>query len=568
MWLGTNGTAQNGHCADIDGLLGVVIAVEFVRNKRWPSHLHCGNPSESGLPGRLIIRRVPRAATAVLLVAGALGASAGSGTHVRSSAERASILGTSGYGSDAGQLRAGVRAVGLAADPATGGYWILTSTGGVDGFHAPWHGSLYGKIPAGATVTAIAAGQPGGYLVLTSNGGVHNFGTPWYGSDAGKLKPRAQAVGLAADPAMGGYWILTSTGRVDGFHAPWHGSLHGKIPAGATATAIAAGQLGGYRVLTSTGGPLPADLSGRQWDVIPTSRKIVALTLDIGPINGVPKTLATLRRDHVPATFFIVGGEARLYKATMRSIAAAGQLVGDHSNTHPHFTMITDAQIRAEVLDAQTEIKSVTGLDPWPWFRFPYGDHNARTISVVNSVGFAPIGWTVDTLGWMGTAGGITVRIVVDRVLANRRPGEIVLMHGGTDANDHSTLDADALPTVIRKLRAYGYSFVNLDALQGFGSRVAASNGSVADFGAPGHGSDAAKLPPGVTAVGLAADPATGGYWILKSTGGVDAFHAHSLGSLAGKIPARSTVTAIAGLPGGYLILTSHGAVYSFGTPR
>jgi peptidoglycan-N-acetylglucosamine deacetylase len=83
------------------------------------------------------------------------------------------------------------------------------------------------------------------------------------------------------------------------------------------------------------------------------------------------------------------------------------------------------------VLGAQTEIKSVTGLDPWPWFRFPFGDHNAHTISVVNSAGFVPIGWTVDTLGWMGTSGGITVGTVVDRVLANRRPGEIVLMHGG-----------------------------------------------------------------------------------------------------------------------------------------
>ena len=33
---------------------------------------------------------------------------------------------------------------------------------------------------------------------------------------------------------------------------------------------------------------------------------------------------------------------------------------GDHSNTHPHFTMITGAKIRMEVLSTETEIKSVT----------------------------------------------------------------------------------------------------------------------------------------------------------------------------------------------------------------
>ena len=83
-----------------------------------------------------------------------------------------------------------------------------------------------------------------------------------------------------------------------------------------------------------------------------------------------------------------------------------------------------------QVLRAETKIISVTGADSW--FRFPFGDRNAHTISVVNSVGFVPVGWTVDTLGWKGTSGGITVQTVVNRVRANLRPGEIVLMHSGS----------------------------------------------------------------------------------------------------------------------------------------
>ena len=64
--------------------------------------------------------------------------------------------GTPWYGSDAGKLSAGMTATGFAADPATGGYWIVKSNGGVDAFGAPWHGSLAWHVPAGQSVTGIA----------------------------------------------------------------------------------------------------------------------------------------------------------------------------------------------------------------------------------------------------------------------------------------------------------------------------------------------------------------------------------------------------------------------------
>jgi hypothetical protein len=43
--------------------------------------------------------------------------------------------------------------------------------------------------------------------------------------------------------------------------------------------------------------------------------------------------------------------------------------------------------------------------------------------------------------------------------------------------------------------------------------------------------------PGWVTAAGIAADRATGGYRILKSNGGVDAFNAPCYGSLAWHVP-------------------------------
>jgi hypothetical protein len=50
-----------------------------------------------------------------------------------------------------------------------------------------------------------------------------------------------------------------------------------------------------------------------------------------------------------------------------------------------------------------------------------------------------------------------------------------------------------------------------------------------------------------VTAAGIAADPATGGFWVLKSNGGVSNFGAPGYGSLAGQLPPEQAVKAIAG---------------------
>jgi peptidoglycan-N-acetylglucosamine deacetylase len=216
----------------------------------------------------------------------------------------------------------------------------------------------------------------------------------------------------------------------------------------------------------ATAPPTPLNpFYGREWTRLPTRRDVVALTFDAGgDAAGVPSIVATLRREHVSATFFLTGNWVQHFPAQARAIATTAR-VADHSQTHPHFTELSSAQIRVEVLDSANVIERICRADPAPLFRFPYGDRNQRTIDAVNAAGYLPIGWTVDTLGWKGTRAGITVTTIVARVLADAQPGEIVLMHVGANPDDRSTLDADALPEVIARLRAHGYGFVSLDAL-------------------------------------------------------------------------------------------------------
>ena len=135
--------------------------------------------------------------------------------------------------------------------------------------------------------------------------------------------------------------------------------------------------------------------------------------------------------------------------------------MGNHTYSHPHLPDLGDAEVRDQILHAEKLIDTKLGKDPRPLFRFPYGDSDARTLRIVNRLGYGSIRWTVDTLGWKGTKGGQSVDSVVARVKAALRPGAIVLMHVGA-APDRSTLDADALPHVIEAIRRAGYAFVTV----------------------------------------------------------------------------------------------------------
>jgi len=226
-----------------------------------------------------------------------------------------------------------------------------------------------------------------------------------------------------------------------------------------------------YRRAWTPGAPpaLPSSLKGRNLTVVPTSAKVVALTFDGGAgAQGVPSILATLKRDNVRATFFPTGDFVRMFPASANQIAVSGMDVGNHSNTHPYFTKISGDTERAQVTRARTAIFTTTGVEAKPLFRFPYGAYTSSDVTLVNGLGYVPVGWTVDTLGWQGRAGGMSAQKVVDRVLAGLRPGEIVLMHVGANPDDGTTFDADALPALVDALRAHGYGFVTLEELTGW----------------------------------------------------------------------------------------------------
>lgn len=209
---------------------------------------------------------------------------------------------------------------------------------------------------------------------------------------------------------------------------------------------------------------VPASLHGTEWTSLPTPERVVALTFDGGAnADGAAAILDTLAATGTPATFFLTGNWVVSYPTFTASMGARYP-VGNHTSSHPDLTELSDTDVRAQLLDAHDLIVDVSGRDPRPWFRFPYGARDDRTIQLVNGLGYGAVRWSTDTLGWQGTSAGQSTTTVIERVMADLRPGQIVLLHLGSHPEDGSTLDADALPQLITRIRAAGYALTDLDS--------------------------------------------------------------------------------------------------------
>ncbi|HEY5515015.1 MAG TPA: polysaccharide deacetylase family protein [Pengzhenrongella sp.] len=237
------------------------------------------------------------------------------------------------------------------------------------------------------------------------------------------------------------------------------------VPRTTTATSTAVVSSSPTRATTSAaqGCGLPAALLGMDLTLVPGAAKVVALTFDAGAnADGVPSILATLAGRQVPGTFFLTGAFVDAFPAASQKIAAAYP-IGNHTQNHKDLTKLTTDGVKVEIRTGAASIHRVTGVDPRPYFRFPYGAVDARTIATVNAKCYVPFRWTVDSWGWKGTAGGMSADEVQRRVVGALRPGAIVLMHVGSNPDDGTTFDANALPRIVDEIRAQGYTLVTLE---------------------------------------------------------------------------------------------------------
>lgn len=183
--------------------------------------------------------------------------------------------------------------------------------------------------------------------------------------------------------------------------------------------------------------------------------KIASLSFDAAWGNEDTQTLIDiLNKYQVHATFFVVGQWVDKYPESVKALADAGNEVMNHSDTHPHLTKLSAAEITAQAEACNTKIEKITGKKP-TLLRPPYGDYNNTVIQTLRGIGMEPIQWSIDSLDWKG----ISATEIQQRVIPKIQPGSIILFH---NAAEHTP---EALPGIIESLQKDGYKLVPVSQL-------------------------------------------------------------------------------------------------------
>lgn len=211
--------------------------------------------------------------------------------------------------------------------------------------------------------------------------------------------------------------------------------------------------------------PLVEKYRGKEVLKVKTDQKVVALTFDAGAnADGVDKVLPILAENNIKGTFFLTGKFIEKYPEKVKAIMATGGDIGNHTYDHPYLTQLTSEQIKVKIQKAEEAFAKLDGKFQ-PFLRSPYGDRNASTLLAISADGYINIRWTVDSLGWKGTSGGLSKTLVQQKVLKAAAPGAIIMMHLGSNPDDKTHLDSQALPGIIAKLKADGYEFKTLSEM-------------------------------------------------------------------------------------------------------
>ena len=188
------------------------------------------------------------------------------------------------------------------------------------------------------------------------------------------------------------------------------------------------------------------------------AKRTVALTFDDGPGRNTRAVLAILKRQHVHATFFMIGNLLAGRRETARLVLSSGHTIGNHSETHPFISASVgwDAHdLRRELTTSQRTFVRQLGITPC-FFRPPGGVvRGARTVARQQDLSI--VLWSVDTRDWADRRASGVLR-KADAGLAQEHP--VILLHDGGSAHSSTV---DALPEIIDAYRARGYVFVTID---------------------------------------------------------------------------------------------------------
>jgi peptidoglycan-N-acetylglucosamine deacetylase len=209
--------------------------------------------------------------------------------------------------------------------------------------------------------------------------------------------------------------------------------------------------------IDTTGGPGFGFEHFKQLDFL--QDKEVVLTFDDGPWPGnTPAVLKALADECTKGVFFPIGKHATYHPEILRQVAAAGHTVGAHTWSHANLNAkkMTEQAAKDEIEKGYSAVKMALGAAPSPFFRFPELQHGPAAVAYLQQRNVAMFSCDLDSFDFRAKNPEQIINTVMTKL--DKQGKGIILMH---DFQKHT---AEAMPTLLRRLKAGGYKVVQMKA--------------------------------------------------------------------------------------------------------
>ncbi len=194
------------------------------------------------------------------------------------------------------------------------------------------------------------------------------------------------------------------------------------------------------------------------WQV-PTTTKIIALTIDDGPSEYTEEIAEILRSNEATATFFVIGSQVKGREGVLRDLIRGGNELGNHAmRDEPSLSLSDDALTEqlGLVENMVHEAYAAVNVDlPPKYFRPGSGFFSGRMRKVVQALGYRLVLGSIyphdpQIPYW---------RLNARHILSMLRPGAIIICH------DRRNWTPPMLRKVLPEIRRRGYRVVTVTEL-------------------------------------------------------------------------------------------------------
>ncbi|MDZ7901860.1 MAG: polysaccharide deacetylase family protein [Rheinheimera sp.] len=190
---------------------------------------------------------------------------------------------------------------------------------------------------------------------------------------------------------------------------------------------------------------------------VQTEQKVIALTFDDGRANKTEQILQILAAEQVPATFFLVGEALERNPELAKKLLAAGHQLGNHSYSHQRMLFKSPEFIASEIEKTDALLRDV-GVTGQILFRPPYGKKLVLLPWYLATHQRVAITWDVAPENYRQIAKD-SQAIVQHCLKVQPGSSSCCVMYEPRRAS------MQAIPELIKQLKAQGYRFVTVDEL-------------------------------------------------------------------------------------------------------